>query len=65
MELVHAGDLGGRTHGDKAMGRSSILLARAICQEPEAIVLTSSFLLDLRHKLELLTILKDLVRENR
>lgn len=44
--------------------RQRILLARAVCQEPEVIVLDepTSFL-DIRHKLELLTILKNLVRE--
>ena len=42
--------------------RQRILLARAICQEPEVIVLDepTSFL-DIRHKLELLAILKDMV----
>jgi len=41
-----------------------VLLARAICQEPEVIVLDepTSFL-DIRYKLELLTVLKQLVRE--
>ena len=44
--------------------RQRLLLARAICQEPEVIVLDepTSFL-DIRHKLELLDILKNLVRE--
>ena len=43
--------------------RQRILLARAICQEPEVMVLDepTSFL-DIRYKLELLAILKDLVR---
>ncbi len=44
--------------------RQRLLLARAICQEPEVIILDepTSFL-DVRHKLELLDILKNMVRE--
>ena len=46
--------------------RQRLLLARAICQEPEVVVLDepTSFL-DIRHKLELLNILKTMVREKR
>lgn len=44
--------------------RQRLLLARAICQEPEIVVLDepTSFL-DIRHKLELLDILKTMVRK--
>lgn len=65
MELVHAWELAGRDFTEVSDGqRQRILLARAICQEPNVIVLDepTSFL-DIRHKLELLTILKNLVRD--
>ena len=65
LALVHAGELAGRLFSEISDGqRQRILLARAICQEPEVIVLDepTSFL-DVRHKLELLAILKELVRE--
>lgn len=67
MELVHAWELASQSFSRVSDGqRQRILLARAICQEPEAIVLDepTSFL-DIRHKLELLTILKNLVREKK
>lgn len=65
MELVHATDLRDRDFTAISDGqRQRVLLARAICQEPEVIVLDepTSFL-DIRHKLELLSILKDMVLE--
>ena len=67
MELVHAQELAQQSFDKISDGqRQRILLARAICQEPEVIVLDepTSFL-DVRHKLELLAILKQLVRQNR
>ena len=65
MALVHAEALYDRSFDEISDGqRQRVLLARAICQEPEVIVLDepTSFL-DIRYKAELLTILKRLVRE--
>lgn len=65
MAMVHALDLKDRDFQAISDGqRQRILLARAICQEPEIIVLDepTSFL-DIRHKLELLAILKQMVLE--
>lgn len=63
LKLVHGLELSGRLFSELSDGqRQRILLARAVCQEPEAIVLDepTSFL-DIRHKLELLSVLKELV----
>ena len=65
MMLVHAEDLYDCDFSQISDGqRQRILLARAICQEPEVIILDepTSFL-DIRYKLELLSILKQLVRD--
>ncbi len=65
MELVHAQELADCDFSEISDGqRQRVLLARAICQEPEIIVLDepTSFL-DIRHKLELLTILKAMVEQ--
>lgn len=64
LVLVHASDLADADFSRISDGqRQRVLLARALCQEPEVMVLDepTSFL-DIRHKLELLAILKDMVR---
>ena len=67
LELVNGLDLSDRYFTEISDGQKQrILLARAICQEPEAIVLDepTSFL-DIRYKLEILSILKELVRSRK
>lgn len=65
MARVHAEDLAERDFAAISDGqRQRVLLARAICQEPEIIVLDepTSFL-DIKHKLELLSILREMAKE--
>ena len=65
IALVHGEGFADRPFAQISDGqRQRLLLARAVCQEPEVIVLDepTSFL-DVKHKLELLEILKQLVRE--
>ena len=67
LELVHASELADQDFSRVSDGqRQRVLFARALCQEPEVLVLDepTSFL-DIRHKLELLAILKDMVRSRR
>ncbi len=67
LEMVQALDLRERDFNAISDGQKQrIMLARAICQEPEMIVLDepTSFL-DIKHKLEFLSILKKLVKERR
>ncbi len=65
LNAVHAQELGEQDFNSISDGqRQRILLARAICQEPEIMVLDepTSFL-DIRNKLELLSILRTMARE--
>lgn len=67
LDMVHARELSERDFSQISDGqRQRILLARAICQQPKVILLDepTSFL-DIHHKMELLTILKTLVREQK
>lgn len=65
MELVHISELADRSYGRISDGqRQRVLLARAICQEPEIMILDEpTSYLDIRHKLEFIDLLKELVRE--
>ena len=67
LAQVHAGELAELHFAQVSDGqRQRVLLARALCQQPDVILLDepTSFL-DIHHKLELLDILKNLVRQQR
>ncbi|MCF0141828.1 MAG: ABC transporter ATP-binding protein [Parasporobacterium sp.] len=65
LSRVNALDLAGQDFSTLSDGqRQRIMLARAICQEPEVIVLDEpTAYLDIRHKVELLDILRDMARK--
>jgi iron complex transport system ATP-binding protein len=65
LKRVHAVELGSKNFDAISDGqRQRILLARALCQQPEIILLDepTSFL-DIKHKLELLAILRSMAKE--
>lgn len=67
LAQAHAGELAELPFAQVSDGqRQRVLLARALCQQPDVILLDepTSFL-DIHHKLELLDILKNLVRQQR
>jgi iron complex transport system ATP-binding protein len=67
MELVHITDLADRDFAQTSDGQKQrVMLARAICQEPDMIVLDepTSFL-DIKYKLEFLSILQNMSRSRK
>ncbi len=62
MELTHIADIGGQDFNKISDGQKQrVMLARAICQEPEIIVLDEpTSYLDIRYKLEFLSVLQEM-----
>lgn len=67
MELVHVSELSDRSYDQISDGqRQRVLLARAICQEPEIMILDEpTSYLDIRHKLEFLDLLRSLTESRK
>lgn len=62
MELTHIGELGGKAFDKISDGQKQrVMLARAICQEPEIVILDEpTSYLDIRYKLEFLSVLQEM-----